>query len=285
VRRAVRKFARPVLIRRAEEERARAAWREYEERSRIEESKLRAQAAGFRHAIVHAVPGPDDAQAAVLLDVEKRAIRGYLDSELSALTEALAPYEIVAGLQIRELLETLGVDPDRRHLVEMMPSQKSMRLNRAGRMLRITPELVIASTTGISRPLGDPSKVAQYLSNGETGKLRRRLESDAKALYAFYRYGALHGYVRLRWGFLNELLPADFAAPGETRLHDILKDAMESGFPAEIVIGTAPGWADPWSRARRVEVLEHGPWDVRIREDGVTQIINKIEIQAARLVE
>jgi hypothetical protein len=38
--------------------------------------------------------------------------------------------------------------------------------------------------------------------------LHRRLEADAKALLALYQYGRLHGAVRLRWGFLDEMIPA-----------------------------------------------------------------------------
>jgi hypothetical protein len=245
--------------------------------------RLQAQAADHRHAIVHAVPDARDVQAAVLLDVEDRSIRTYTLGDLRALRGALSTYRIVAGLRIRELLDSLGLDPDRWHLVDLMPSRKTMRLNRAGKVLHITPELVIAGTTGISRPLGEPAKVSQYLSEGETGKLARRLQSDAKALYAFYRYGVLHGHVRLRWGFIDELLPADFSAPGELRLHDILEQAMESGSPVDLVIGTAPGWEDPWARAHRVQVLELAPWDVRLLEGDAQHILNKIDIQAIRL--
>jgi len=283
MRRAVRKLARSVLIRRAEAERARTGWQNYKERMRVEQERLQAQAADYSHAIMHAVPGPADAQAAVLLDVEERSIRTYTMSELNGLGQALAAYRIIAGLGIRELLDSLDLSPDRWHLVDLTPSRKTKRLNRAGNALHITPELVIAGTTGISRPLAEPAKVSQYLSRGEKGKLARRLESDAKALYAFYRYGALHGYVRLRWGFVDELLTADFSAPGEPRLHDILEQAMESNAPVDLVTGSAPGWEEPWSRARRMQVLELAPWDVRLRDGGTEYIVNKVDIQAARI--
>jgi hypothetical protein len=128
--------------------------------------------------------------------------------------------------------------------VDLRPPQKSRRINRAGRTLKITAELLIWSTTGISRPLGDPYKVARYLARGEAGKLARRLKRDVKALYAFYRYGVVHGGVRLRWGFLDEVLGVDWAVPGDLHLYEILNRARETGALVDIVTGTAPGWTD-----------------------------------------
>jgi hypothetical protein len=60
----------------------------------------------------------------------------------------------------------------------------------------------------ISKAFGQDGKLAHYLATGESTKLVRRLEADAKSLYALYEYGRLHGGVLLRWGFLDELIPA-----------------------------------------------------------------------------
>jgi len=283
MRRAVRKLARPVLIQRANSERWRLAHEQAEEQRRIELARLREQAVARRRAILHGAPVPDELEAAVILDVENRSIRTYNREEFSQLRSALVHFQVLAGVHIRNLLQTLGVAPDDWHLVDLKPPQKSRRLNRAGKTLRITPELLISGTTGMSRPLADPNKIAEYIARGERGKLARRLESDANALHAFYRYGALHGCVRLKWGFLDEMLGVDFEMPGEMSLYDILKDAMRSERPVEMVVGTAPGWEQPWSRARRVDVLELSPHFLVVREQGVTQYINRFEIQAIRI--
>jgi hypothetical protein len=189
----------------------------------------------------------------------------------------------LAGLYLRETLHGLRLDPDRWRLVDLKPPQKSRRINRSGRMLNITPELLISSTTGISRPLGDPAKVAQYLAEGASGKLTRRLESDVKALYAFYHYGVLHNCVRLRWGFLDEMCPVDWTLPGEPHLHEVLRRAKEACTPVDLIIGSAPGWADPWSRARRGFVVEVEPWQVTVRLDGEVWRFDRRDIQAVRV--
>ena len=51
-----------------------------------------------------------------------------------------------------------------------------------------------------------------YLRDGANTKLRRRLEADAKSLFALYQYGRLHGGVRLRWSFLDEMLPGPWGS-------------------------------------------------------------------------
>jgi hypothetical protein len=151
--------------------------------------------------------------------------------------------------------------------------------------LHITPELLISGTTGISRPLGDPHKVAAYLETGVAStRLRRRLESDVKALLAFYRYGILHGCVRLRWGFLDEGLPVEWTQPGEPHLHKILRRAAEAETPVELVVGTAPGWSEPWSRGRRARVRAVGSWDIACRFEDDSEPVDLWAVQAVRPV-
>jgi hypothetical protein len=142
------------------------------------------------------------------------------------------------------------------------------------------PKLLITSTTGISQPLGDPAKMATYLAAGDMTKLRRRLESD---VFAFYRYGVLHGCVRLRWGFLDESLPVDWALPGDPQLYELLTAYAASHQPVELVWGSAPGWTDPRSRARRVTVVSFHPWMLVVEAEAQRWQIPQDEIQAVRL--
>ncbi len=109
-----------------------------------------------------------------------RSIRVFIGDAIAAVPDALSGFDLLVGLHIRKTLHVLRLDPDRWRLVDLRPPQKSRRLNRRGRTLKITPELLIWGTTGIARPLGDPENVARYLARGEAGKLARRLESDVK---------------------------------------------------------------------------------------------------------
>ena len=57
-------------------------------------------------------------------------------------------------------------------------------------------ELLITSSCRISRPLGDAKVLRDYLRDRMHGRLWRRMEADAKSLFALYGYGRLHGFVR-----------------------------------------------------------------------------------------
>jgi hypothetical protein len=104
-----------------------------------------------------------------------------------------------------------------------------------------------------------------------------------KSLFALYQYGRVHGAVRLRWGFLDEMLPAPWVHRDEPTLHDLLKTAYQRGVPLEVVIGSAPGWADLWARARRAyPAADAWGWPSRlVDEDGYE--IPRADVQLARL--
>lgn len=126
--------------------------------------------------------------------------------------------------------------------------------------------------------------MAKYLRAGDHAKLARRIESDVKALHAFYRYGALHGHVLLRWGFLDEVLGVNWTFPGEPLLYEILKRAAEESVEVEIVVGAAPDWSDPWSRAQRARIVSVEPWAVTVSFPGEAwrTRIDQRDIQAVR---
>jgi hypothetical protein len=242
-----------------------------------------AELAKLRRVIVHAFPAqaPD---AVVLLDVRGRTLETYLGAdELAVARRRLATYDLIGAVDVRAVLRGLGVDPGDRRLAELGPPQKSMRLNQAGRTLKITTALLVQGSCGISRPFGDAAKLFDYLHRRQHTQLRRRLEADAKSLFALHEYGRLHGCVRLRWGFLDERLPAPWVHRDEPVLHDLLRQAHSLGVPVNAVVGAAPGWEDPWSRARRfrveqgASVYEH----VMVGEDGYVVPAN--EVQLARL--
>ncbi|MBO6940919.1 MAG: hypothetical protein JJ863_38445 [Deltaproteobacteria bacterium] len=224
-------------------------------------------------------------EAAALLDVETKALRTFIGAELGDLPARLEPYDIIGAVSVRPLLRSLGIELGDRRVAELGPPQKTRQLNRRGRTLTLTTELLIQGSCNISRPFGDPNTMAGYLRDGKHGRLRRRLEADLKSLYAMYQYGRLHGMLRLRWGFLDEGLRVPWVHADEETLFDLTHRALDSGRPLEVVAGTAPGWADPWARKQRVSVQSdpegRRPWLV----DEHGRVIEEADVQLARLVE
>jgi hypothetical protein len=216
--------------------------------------------ARMRRVVIHALPAHKPV-AVVLADVERREVATFLDEEITTVPSKLVNYDIIAAIDVRALLRTLAFEPGERRLAELAPPQKTIQLNERGRTLRITTELLIHGSCGISRPLADDAVLWRYRRNHEQCKLRRRLEADAKSLVALYQYGRLHGTVRLRWGFLDERIPAPWVHRDEHTLNNLMARAYQMGSPLEVVVGSAPGWADPWRRAECAYVRrEDGGW-------------------------
>ena len=238
--------------------------------------------AKMRRVLIYAFPDKKP-KAVVLIDIVTRDLRTWVGEEMSEVHAQLAEYEMIVGLDVRVLLRTLGFDPGARRLGDLGPAQKSRTLNKRGRKLKITTTLLIQSSCGISRPFGDKQKLQTYLRDGALAKLRRRLEANAKSLFALYQYGCLHGTVRLRWGFLDEHIGAPWVHRDERILHDLKKQALERDVPLEVVVGTVPGWEDPWSRMRRLDVRKEENWwnSWLIDEDGF--VVDEAELQLARL--
>jgi len=237
--------------------------------------------ARLRRVLVHACPiaGPE---ALVLVDVAERTITTLIGHEIAQVTHRLAAYEIIGAIGVRPLLRTLNIDPGDRRLAELGPPQKTRQLNRRGRTLTITTTLLVQGSCGISRPFGDDRTVRGYLQRCEHTKLRRRLEADAKSLFALYQYGRLHGAVRLRWGFLDGMLPAPWVHRDEPTLHELLKEAYTSGACLDVVVGSAPGWTDPWSRVRRVfPATDPWGWPSRLVDEWGYEIL-RADVQLAR---
>jgi hypothetical protein len=196
----------------------------------------------------------------------------------------LSQYDLIAGYRVFDTLRQLNLEPGRWTLIDLAGHQKSVTINRQGRQLKLTTEMLMRASIGLSRPLGDAAKKSHYLAGNQMTKLIRRIESEAKALYALYRYGVLHRYLRLRWGFLNEILPVHWGLPGDLRLNEILKEAAEAGRPVELVAGNAPGWTDPWSRAQRGYVAGLAEWEIMLVWEGRRWIVDRYEVQAVRIV-
>jgi hypothetical protein len=87
----------------------------------------------------------------------------------------------------------------------------------------------------------------------------------------------------LRWGFLDEAIPAPWVHRDEPTLHDLKARALEEGRPLEVVVGNAPGWSDPWSRGRSATVVtDQSGWRLTLVGDDGFAIADH-DVQAARL--
>ncbi len=239
--------------------------------------------AGLRRVLVCDFP-PGSPEAVVLVDVGRRTLETFFSDGLDEVRRRLASYDVVAAVNVRAVLRALGVALGALRLAELGPPQKSKKLNKRGRTLKITTAMLIQGSCRIARPLGDEAKMREYLRNGQLTQFRRRLESDAKALLAMYEYGRLHGSLRLRWGFLDERIPAPWVHNDEPNLYDLKRAAAERGAVIEVVTGRPPGWEHPWSRARRC-VAAPSPYGYGldlIDESGF--VVDQREIQSARLV-
>ena len=236
--------------------------------------------ASMRRVLVHAFPAKKP-EAIVLLDVGRREITSFVGEEIAEARKKILDYDIIAAVDVRALLRSLDVEPEERRLGELGPPQKTKQLNRQGRPLRITTSLLIRGSCGISRPFADARVLHGYLRRGESSKLRRRLESDAKSLFALYQYGRLHRAVRLCWHSIDEMIPAPWVHRDEPTLHDLMQRAHPFGHALEVVVGNAPEWAEPWSRARRAYVVKDGWWLWLVDEQG--HLIDEDDVQMARL--
>jgi hypothetical protein len=244
----------------------------------------RQELADMRRVLLHAFP-PEKPEALVLLDVEQHSIATYIADEIPVGVGRLDDYQIIAAADVRGLLRTLNYDPRERRLVELSPPQKTRTINRSGRTLKITNSLLVQGSCGISRPFGDPKKLRAYQKAGELTKFRRRLEADAKSLFALYQYGRTQGRVRLKWGFIDEHLFAPWVHSDEMTLFEMRRKALETGRPLELVTGSAPGWEDPWARKQLV-FAEQGlnRWDVLLITDDGWPVVES-EVQLARICE
>ena len=281
----IRKLARPVLQARIRRQQARSAQAEWKKRDEARSVKEQEEARSLSRAVVRAFPHKAVPAGAAVLDVSARTIRTFVGKDIDGLAEHLGEFDLLAGPDMRDLLHRMGLDVSHWKLVELGPPRKTIQITKTGRKLKLTSEMLVTHSTGISRPLGDPKRLARYVKEGAHAGLRRRLESDVKSLYAFYRFGLLHGCVRCQWGFLDEVLPVDWAGPGDRGLYWVLKEAMESGREIEIVMGTAPGWKDPWSRKQRCTVLGVEAWSVTLLMDGLRHLVSKLDIQMVRPVD
>lgn len=238
--------------------------------------------ASLRRVIVHAFPTADP-RAVVLVDIAGRRIDTYVFDEVDEARARLAEYDWIGGVDVRPTLRGLNLEPSHYRVAELGPPQKSLSLNRRGRALKLTPSLLVQGSCAISRPFGDPQKLRVYLDSPNKTRLRRRLEADAKSLFALYQYGRLHGAVRVRWGFVDDMVPVPWVHYDEPTLYDLKRQALAAESALEVVTGSAPGWSDPWARSHLCAVVRIDNFFELLLVDASGQVVDSRDVQLARL--
>ena len=254
----------------------------YRKRAEEQSAAHAAELARLKRVVLHAFPA-DAPRAVSLVVVATREFTTLVGEEMEILPALLASFDFIAAVNVRPLLRALSFDPGTCRLADLGPPQKRYRLNRRGRTLRITAELLIQGSCGITTPFGDPHKLRTYLDTGQKQRLRLRIESDVKSLFALYQYGRLHGAYRLRWGFVDDRLPVPWVHRDEPTLYRLIQEAKEKGLELEIVTAMPPSWKNPWARPRRCRVLGGDKFWERalVDEDGF--VVEERDVQLARL--
>ncbi len=280
MRRAIRTLARPVINRLAWEQRADVHHKRFLE----EFEREKAAAAALRRAVIHGYVIDGIGLAGVtVLDIQARRLRTYAPPEYGDLRRDLEGFGLLVGLNPAGFVAALDLDPEEWRMVDLLRHQRQKQINRHGRTLRLTTGMLLGASTGLGSRAIDSKVLLRYVREGASpGKIQRRLESETKALFAFYSYGVLHRGVRLKWGFLDEVLNVDWALDGDTSLLGFLYEAMRTKRPVQLVMGSAPGWEDPWSRAQGTTIRDiRGGWVET--DDGI--LMARVwfgDIQAAR---
>jgi len=254
-------------------------------RHRERERDEAAAAARLRRCIVRVVPDEGPIAAVAVLDLASRQISSFAAAEIDNARAAVAGYELIAAVKPREVLHRLGLEVDQLRSVDLGPPRRELRRD-AGRPLRLTPDLVIASTTGIEDPLGKPAQVASDIAHGRAERLRARVESDVRSLLAHYRYVQLHGNVLVRWRREVEEILVEWPIQGDASLRVLLLDAARTGAQIDLVVGAAPDWDDPWRRAFGVFVTRMDRFDFAFaaRDGRAPQAFRLDDVMEARLV-
>jgi hypothetical protein len=170
-----------------------------------------------------------------------------------------------------------------RRLHELGPPQKTIQMSKRGRPLRLTVDLLARSSCGMTRPFTNTAMLDRLLVEGRDAQFRRRMESDAKALYALYQYGRLHGSLRLLWRNADDMLPVPWVDHDEERIHGMLHRAHKLGTVLEVVLLPAPAWDDPWARRLRARPEQINEWRIALLGEHL-RWIDLREIQAARVI-
>jgi len=229
------------------------------ERQRLSEERERAAGLAFarmRRAILRGWP-QDVPRALVLLDVDTEQVTRYDAGELDDARARLDAYDVLAGLEIRPLLEGLGLGLGvaGRRLHELRPAQATLAREGGGPPIAVTLARLLKGSCGIARTWKSDAAL-DALAARHPSRLLDALEADARDLAALYRYGRLHNWVRFRWYGYDARIPAPWGDWDEWTANAWIRAAAEAGQPLEVVAERAAPGGDPWANAQWCSVYD-----------------------------
>ena len=252
------------------------------------ERQARAEELGcMRRVLIHAFPVRKP-EALVLVDVAERDLDTFVGDEIASAVETLAAYDIIAAIDVRTLLRTLRFEPGDRRLGELGPPQKTRTINKNDQSERTdTQDHDESVGAGLMR---HQSPVRR---REEDARVPRRRRADEAAASARSRRQVALRHLSIwapAWhpaatlGISGGTPPGSMGAPRRGKA----LPPQGSVLPARRASrdrgwGSAPGWADPWSRLQVAHVeKEQDGWRSWLVDD-YGSVIHEDEIQLARL--
>ena len=239
----------------------------------------------MRRVLIHAFPARKP-QALVLVDVAERALDTFVGDEIVRAVQKLAAYDLIASIDVRTLLRTLRFDPGNRRLAELGPPQRTRHDQQARADAQDHDGSAGAGLVRHQSPV--------RRRNEDAGVPRRRRTDEAATAARSRRQVAVRhlSIWTAAWhraaalGIPGRAPPRSMGASRRGTCSTTSRiRAHRRGVPLEIVVGSAPGWADPWSRLRLAHVLkEPGGWRSWLFDD-TGSAIREDEIQLARLAD
>lgn len=247
---------------------------------RYQESRAKSAAihTALRRVLIHAFP-PEQPETVTLIDVASGEMTVFDNDTVAAVNAHLAGYDLIAAVDVRALLRALAFDHGDRRIAELGPPQKTITRPH-GRPLRITVPLLVQSSCGLA-PFTDPDVLRTQLVRGKYANVRRSIIAEAKALFALYEYGRLHGAVRVRKGAIDTMLPVPWVHRDEPTLGHLKRQALTQNRRLVAVVGTAHP-DNPWEGDCFLTAVPYGKYDsFLVDEDDFD--IDECAIQRARL--
>lgn len=249
---------------------------------RRSQDSLRAAAAKWRSAVVRVVPTPEGVVGG-LLCLPGGPIRLCADGDPRAFLELVSSLDLVIGLDPRGTFESLGLATRGRRFVDLTPPVLALRTPR-GRSVRFTARKALRMLTG--QGLHSDAVVARGAENPKGGRFLQAVLGDLLLLRTYYRFGLLHGWIPLRHGDHEERVEVAWNPGGEPTLEEILREGLEGGLAADLVLAPSANPDNPFETCWRVvpEELFGGVLDFREPTGIQAQRIGLEEILDVRLV-
>jgi hypothetical protein len=208
---------------------------------------------------------------------------------LEAFTARLREFDLLAGVDLRQSLRGLGLDPDDWLLAELRPTDRT-HLPTDVAKVAVSLDSIVRATTGTRRRLMEPQDWRRLTESrkkktASDKALANRLTSEARTLFALYDYGALHRGVKTRRATGVKLLPVSWAMPGDPSVHTIVEAAARAWVPIDVAVDPqlAPPAFKPIFRADVAEYVLR--WLILRRPPGELLLVDINDLVGVRVAD